>query len=145
MLKNKIIILISCFILLLTVSLLVYLNYGDTLTHDKTKDKAGMLVKKFIPKYVLSGNESKYSIKINLDANGKFSIDTTTRIKNTSSDSWDKLIFYFIPNMFTKNNSPQLRHPATIHLNQILVNGKTNDYHLAKDTLSIPLNAKLKP
>lgn len=100
---------------------------------------------KFVPKSVPSGNKSEYAINLALKSGGRFHVDSTVRVTNTSSDTWNKLIFYFIPNMFTKENSPNLVNPATNHFNKVTVNGKSSNYSLVKDALSIPLNKKLKP
>lgn len=99
----------------------------------------------FTPKTKHPGNESEYEIDLKLHSDGSFYIQSTVNIKNTSPDMWDKLVFYFIPNMFTEENSPELSVPATHQFNQIEVNGKTNDFQLNEDTLRIPLSENLYP
>lgn len=99
----------------------------------------------FSPKSKPPGNESEYDIDLKLQSDGSFYIQSSVNIKNISSDTWDELIFYFIPNMFTEVNSPELSVPATHQFNQIEVNGKASDFQLNEDTLRIPLNENLKP
>lgn len=99
----------------------------------------------FSPKGVLSGSDSHYDIKLTMNPDGKFHLESTVIVKNDSTDSWDKLVFYFIPNMFTKENSPQLEYPATIQFNNISLEGKKVEYNLDKDTLNISLAKQLVP
>jgi hypothetical protein len=99
----------------------------------------------FVPKSVPAGNQSDYTIHLSMKKNGTFHVNAMVEIKNTSSDSWDKLVFYFIPNMFTKKNDPDVDQPATNHFNTIKVNGHSNSYRLVRDKLSIPLNEKQLP
>ncbi|MET1249497.1 M1 family metallopeptidase [Sporolactobacillus sp. STCC-11] len=98
----------------------------------------------FVPKSVPAGNQSDYTIHLSMKKGGTFHVNARVEIKNTSSDSWDKLVFYFIPNMFTKKNDPSAVQPATNRFNTIKVNGLSNSYRLARDKLSIPLKTKLR-
>jgi hypothetical protein len=99
----------------------------------------------FIPKEISPGNFSEYDIKLTMGNDGKFQLESTVAIKNLSTDDWEQLIFYFIPNMFTKSVSPELEDPSTVDFHSISIDGKKADYTLEKDTLSIQLMEKLKP
>ncbi|MBE1554380.1 hypothetical protein [Sporosarcina limicola] len=80
-----------------------------------------------------------------MNKDGKFQLKSTVVIKNLSMDQWEHLIFYFIPNMFTKSVSPQLEHPSIVDFHSISINGEKADYTLEKDTLNIPLMKELEP
>jgi hypothetical protein len=101
--------------------------------------------KEFNPKGIPPGSEAKYNISFTMDVEGNFDIQSNTFVKNTSDDAWDKIIFYFIPNMFTKMNSPNFKKTAIVKIGSIKLNGKQVNYTLEKDTLTIPLGDRLKP
>ncbi|MFS0669541.1 M1 family metallopeptidase [Peribacillus frigoritolerans] len=98
----------------------------------------------FSPKGLSPGSESEYDIKMEMDVEGNFKTHSTTSIKNISTDKWEQLIFYFIPNMFTETNS-YLEKPSTVKVVSINLDGKTVKFNLEKDTLTVPLNEKLEP
>lgn len=106
-------------------------------------------LKEFSPKTMPSGNENQYDIHLKMDEDGNFQIETTVEIKNTSEDAWQELIFYFTPNIFTKESLEQLGQSldalATLKVHDILVENKSSKYALDKDTLKIPLDASLQP
>lgn len=80
-----------------------------------------------------------------MDDNEKFHIDAAIDIKNTSTEEWKQIVLYFIPNMFTKENSPSLENPALININAIYIDGQASTYSLEKDTLTLPLPSSLSP
>ncbi|YCI76439.1 M1 family metallopeptidase [Bacillus sp. R1-10] len=100
--------------------------------------------REFSPKGLSPGNESEYDINMEMDVEGNFKIHSTTSIKNISTDKWEQLMFYFIPNMFTETNS-YLEKPSTVKVESIILNGKKVKFNLKKDTLTVPLNEKLEP
>ncbi|MGK4116394.1 hypothetical protein AB0Y38_08855 [Lysinibacillus capsici] len=73
----------------------------------------------FISKGVNPGNSSDYDIKLTMDTNGNFQFELTCLIKNLSTDDWEQLTFYFIPNIFTKSVSPELENPSTVNFHNI--------------------------
>ncbi|MCM3758163.1 M1 family metallopeptidase [Sporosarcina aquimarina] len=118
-------------------------------------DKEIVLVEKnvlkedFSPQTLPSGNESRYDIHLKMETDGEFQIGTAIEIKNTSEDTWQELVFYFIPNIFTQDSSEQLGNTldasATIQVHDVLVDDKTSGFTLANDTLTIPLDAPVQP
>ncbi|MCR8854106.1 hypothetical protein [Lysinibacillus fusiformis] len=78
-----------------------------------------------------------------MDNDGKFHLESTILVKNLSTDDWEQLVFYFIPNMFTKAVSPELEQPSTVAFHNITIDGKTATYTTEKDTLNIQLQEKL--
>lgn len=99
----------------------------------------------FIPKSKPAGSEAKYKISLEMDEKGKFRVNSTSKIKNISTDHWKELVFYFIPNIFTKPNSPQLATPSYVSIKSIKVDGEKVKFNLEKDTLKIKLGQELKP
>lgn len=108
-------------------------------TSTLKQDKEG-----FSPKGLSPGSESEYDINMEMDVEGNFKIHSTTSIKNISTDEWEQLIFYFIPNMFTETNS-SLEKPSTVKVESVNLNGKAVKFNLEEDTLTVPLNEKLEP
>lgn len=113
------------------------MKFPSTLTVKQGKGE-------FSPKGLSPGSESEYDINMEMDVEGNFKIHSTTSIKNISTDKWEQLVFYFIPNMFTENNS-YLEKPSTVKVESINLDGKTVKFNLEKDTLTVPLNEKLEP
>ncbi|MGG1220725.1 M1 family metallopeptidase [Priestia endophytica] len=99
---------------------------------------------KFKPKNVPAGSDSTYEMKLTLNQEGMFHLDSSVTIKNTSGDSWENLVFYFIPNLFTKERSSHLEHPSTIQFNEVTINGEASTFELEEDTLTIPLKQELQ-
>ncbi|WP_083489205.1 M1 family metallopeptidase [Heyndrickxia shackletonii] len=99
----------------------------------------------FKPSFIKQGNESKYRINLTMNTNGVFHIESTIKIKNTSADAWNELVFYFIPNMSTKKNAPQLEYPSTINFKKVEINEKNVSFKLDKDTLKLPLSSNIQP
>lgn len=119
------------------------LGSGTNLVENNT------LKKEFVPQTVPSGNENQYDIHLKMDEDGNFQVETTVDIKNTSEDTWQELIFYFIPNIFTRESSEQLGNsmdaPATLKIHDVLVGNDSSEFTLNKDTLKIPLDAPVQP
>lgn len=103
----------------------------------------------FLSKPVPAGSDSQYDIDLKMTEDGIFHLNATVSIKNISQDSWSDLVFYFIPNIFTEETSLELQKPlkatAMVKVHNINLDGKKVDYHLDKDTLSIPLSKNLEP
>ena len=100
---------------------------------------------KFTPEVLNAGNESQYEIDFEMNEQGNFEVNSTVKIKNTSDDPWNQVVFYFIPNMFTEENSPKLKKPAVVEIKTVKVNGKNASFTLNKDTLSVQLKKELRP
>ncbi|GAB3056131.1 M1 family metallopeptidase [Virgibacillus ainsalahensis] len=103
----------------------------------------------FTPKTVPPGSDSQYDMELTMTKEGKFNVEAKVIINNTSQDSWNDLVFYFIPNIFTENTSQELNSsievPATVQLNNVILDDEQVDYNLEKDTLRIPLAKGLEP
>lgn len=106
-------------------------------------------MKEFSPQGLPSGNEAQYNIKLKMDKNGEFKTKAMVKIKNISEDSWEELVFYFIPNIFTEDTLEQLGNsmdvPATVKINSIAVEDEPAKFIMDKDTLTIPLEATVQP
>ena len=132
---------------LVSVILLFHLALENKSSTISTKE--AVILTDFSPKTVPSGHKSQYDIKLTMDKEGTFQIESTVHIKNASNDSWNQIVFYFIPNMFTQKIAEELNNPlaspSKVEITNITLNGDAAHYDLHKDTLSIPLKKELKP
>jgi hypothetical protein len=106
-------------------------------------------VTSFSPEGVPPRSDSQYDINLIMDEKGTFHVDASVVIRNISNDSWSKLVFYFIPNLFTEH-APQeikssLEEPSTVEFHEITLNDEQVKYNLSEDNLVIPLSQKLEP
>lgn len=139
--KKKIIII---FLVLICVFFVAWkLNKQDDNLESTVTKKVNR--EEFISKGINPGNSSDYDIKLTMDNNGNFQFELTGLIKNLSTDDWEQLTFYFIPNIFTKSVSPELENPSTVNFHNISIDRKKVVYTLERDTLNIQLPHKLKP
>ena len=99
----------------------------------------------FTPEEVPAGSQSNYNMKLSMDTNGLFSADISIDILNVSNEKWDELKLYFIPNMFTIENSPQLNNPSQVRIETVQIDNKEALYSLEKDTVNIPLRKSVSP
>jgi hypothetical protein len=128
-----------------TVSLLIFLGGCDQTNTKETNDDPEKKALAFNPVGIDSGSESDYDILLKMNDQELFTVDASITVKNTSPNMWKDLTFYFIPNMFTEINSPQLHKPSTVLIETINLNGTNADFSLDKDHLSVELNEKLAP
>jgi len=99
----------------------------------------------FNPQEVPAGSQSNYNMKLSMDTNGLFSADISIEILNVSNEKWDELKLYFIPNIFTSENSPQLNTPSEVRIESVQIDNKDSSYSLEKDTINIPLRTSVAP
>lgn len=137
---KKIVILIILIAVTVSIWIIGRIEMKEKLDNPTYKE-----VKDFSPKSLNPGSEAKYEITLEMNSISKFKIHSKTFIKNVSVDKWAQLVFYFIPNMFTKENSPHLAYPSTVKIESIKLNGKIATFNLEKDTLSVPLVEGLLP
>ena len=133
-------------IVLVPLITLISLGVFFTMTNRETIEiSASPDEQKFTPEVLNAGNENQYVIDFVMNEEGKFEVDSTVHIKNTSADPWNEVVFYFIPNLFTKENSPNLRKPAVVEIETVKVNGADASFTLNEDTLAVQLEDKLLP
>ncbi|NRF94546.1 hypothetical protein HQN89_26935 [Paenibacillus frigoriresistens] len=101
---------------------------------------------------VVNKNRAAYNLQLNLNENGELIVQASISVDNLSEDSWIKIVFYMIPNVFTEENKSKLAHPedyaedsAQFDMQEVLVNGQKAEFQLSMDTLSIPLKDTLNP
>ncbi|MER2120304.1 MAG: M1 family metallopeptidase [Solibacillus sp.] len=99
----------------------------------------------FNPHEEPAGSQSNYDMKLSMDNNGLFSADISINILNVSNEKWDELKLYFIPNMFTSENSPQLNTPSEVRIESVKIENQDASYSLEKDTINIPLKTSVSP
>ncbi|MEV5111265.1 M1 family metallopeptidase [Bacillus sp. LBA3-1-1.1] len=103
------------------------------------------IVKEFIPQEIKPGSKSAYNLQLEMNTDGLFNVEASISIQNQSDKDWSELLFYFIPNIFTKEYTPQMEKDATVRIKELSVNGKNTLFNLADDTLTVPLNEKISP
>lgn len=139
---------IISFVALLTLLIVVKQLLPEKTSEAKVSTE-NRTMKHFTPHTISSGSDSQYTIQLVVGKDGKFHVDTTVNIKNTSNDSWEELMFYFIPNIFTKSSMEQLdrtlKVPGTVQMNKMTVDGIPVSYVLEKDMLSAPLEKSIGP
>lgn len=103
----------------------------------------------FTPKTVTAGNHASYDLNIVMSEKEEFEVIAKVNVQNKSEDNWSELVFYFIPNIFTKKTLDSLgqsfAHPGKVTINTVEIDGETVDYSLEQDTLKIDLNNELSP
>lgn len=139
--RHKFILLV---ILIATIIPLVFFAVSKKMQNVVSTPIEATQKSKFQPKNVPAGSDSLYEMNLTLNQEGMFHLGSSVTIKNTSGDSWENLVFYFIPNLFTKERSSHLEHPATIQFNEVTINGETSTFELEEDTLTIPLKQELQ-
>lgn len=99
----------------------------------------------FNPNEVPAGSQSNYDMKLSMESNGLFSADVSIELLNVSTEKWDELKLYFIPNMFTAEYSPYLKSPSKVEIESVKIENQDASYLLEKDTLNIPLKTLVSP
>ena len=100
----------------------------------------------FAPDGVPPGSKAAYDLSLSLDLEGKFSAKANIEVENTSADTWDKLVFYMIPNVFTgAGKLTNGKQPGSLTMLDIEVGGSAVDFTLAGDTLELRLPNKMAP
>ncbi len=132
-------------IIVLLLILIISIWTGTRMANRETSEASSNENKPpFTPTVLSAGNENQYSIDLEMNEQGIFQIDSTVTVKNTSDDQWNQVVFYFIPNMFTKENS-YLETPSIVDITSIKVNGTSASFTLEEDTLTVPLETALLP
>ncbi len=100
----------------------------------------------FTAKPIADGSKGSYDLKFEMSPEGKFTAEAKITVENRSKDEWDQLIFYFLPNAFTKENKPPFfEDAAEVKIRDVKLDGVKVKYQLTGDTLAIPLAEKLAP
>lgn len=100
----------------------------------------------FTPHPVKNGNKSVYTLDLRMDQEGEFTVKAEIDVVNLSGETWDQLVFYMIPNVFTQRTSPDLfREDAAFKLGEVKLDGVKAAPKLEGDTLTVPLKPGLAP
>jgi hypothetical protein len=114
-------------------------------TPPKQEKAAGDLTG-FAPEPVPEGSKASYQLSFRMDKSGRFAAKADIQVENLSKDNWDQLVFYFIPNVFTKQNKPEaVKGTADVSIDKVELDQKQAAYQLSSDTLAIPLDKKMAP
>lgn len=106
---------------------------------------AGCNKNDFNPEVIAPGTESDYDLSFEMDEKGRFTVDAKINIKNISNESWEELVFYFIPNIFTRESNTRALKPAELTIDNVTINDEKVDYNLEQDRFTIPLNEEMTP
>ncbi|WP_442602910.1 FtsX-like permease family protein [Paenibacillus sp. KN14-4R] len=114
------------------------------LIKENTEMTIGEL-KNFQPQPIPNGNKAAYDLSLEMEQSGRFHVKATIDVTNVSSNSWDKLVFYMIPNMFTAQNKTVANlGEAELRIKEVRVNGAQVTYDLHLDTLAIPVSTPVR-
>jgi hypothetical protein len=90
-------------------------------------------------------SRAEYDLSIKMNDEGLFQTEAVIEVKNLSSNSWNELVFYFIPNVFQKGHQfDSIKGFSTVKVKAVKIDGKKVDFHLKNDTLTIPLTKKME-
>ncbi|WP_238535187.1 M1 family metallopeptidase [Fictibacillus macauensis] len=117
--------------------------YAFAPTYDPLPTKGEQ--QSFEAKGVPPGSKATYDLQVTMHKNHTFSAQATIHVTNTSNDTWNDLQLYFIPNMFTKENAPDLTTPGSAAIQKMTLQHQNTSYTLKKDQLIIPLRKPLSP
>ncbi|WP_103108344.1 FtsX-like permease family protein [Brevibacillus reuszeri] len=112
-----------------------------------SKEEAGLgNLTGFVPQPIPDGSKANYDLSLHMKPNGSFVAEATIQVENRSADTWDSVVFYFIPNVFTKENKPgSIKGDADVRIINVELNQEQAKYHLTYDTLELPLENKMAP
>lgn len=91
----------------------------------------------FSPKGVPAGSNTTYNINLKMNSSEMFEVEADIGIINDSKDTWNELIFYLIPNIFTEKGT------GTLNIREIKIGGEKAKYALNEDNLKIQLESGL--
>lgn len=98
----------------------------------------------FTPKAIQNESQAVYDLNLKMEKNGDFQIVSKAAVKNLSQQGWSEIPFYFIPNVFSKENHP-VKQAGDITKLSITVNKKKADYQLGRDQIQVNLQKPLEP
>lgn len=67
----------------------------------------------FSPKGVPAGSDASYNINLKMNTSEMFEVKANIDIVNDSKDTWNELLFYLIPNIFSD------KAPQTLKIHEI--------------------------
>ncbi|MCC5801002.1 FtsX-like permease family protein [Rossellomorea vietnamensis] len=95
---------------------------------------------------VSPGATGDYTMKIKLDKEKNWSVETDIRVTNHSEEAFRDIGFYFIPNAFTEKNKPDfVKGHAETSIHTINSTGENLQYTLNGNKLLVDLDEKLQP
>ncbi|WP_169803196.1 hypothetical protein [Neobacillus novalis] len=131
----------------LFIDLRIY--YNPTLKSNKKAQQPAIQLPKFIsaigtfaPQTSTNQNKAAYELNVELDDSKTFQVKSAITVNNLSSDIWNELVFYFIPNAFTKENKPErMTSASTVSIKRVAINGESTPFDLKNDILLLkPVN-----
>lgn len=121
-------------------------NYPKSKPRNETLTDGFEELSSFKVNPISNGNKASYHLDTNLDTLGTFSNKAEIKIKNISEKEWQELVFYFIPNAFTKENKPtHIKGESEVSIQSVKVEDKEVAHGLDVDTLYLILPESIKP
>jgi ABC-type dipeptide/oligopeptide/nickel transport system permease subunit len=121
------------------IFILIFIGVGSYFYSIISADNGAKTTSK--AKAVKNNNSASYELLVKMNQDGEFNTTAKINIKNLSDKPWSELVFYFIPNAFSKGHSIEtVEGYAEIDIEEIRVNGKKVNYSLENDTLKIHLD-----
>lgn len=100
----------------------------------------------FKPNPIMNENKATYNLDLTMVSNGEFKATAEVRVENNSKDTWNEIVFYFIPNAFTLENKPEfIENAAEVSIDELKVDGEKINFILEHDTLYLPVTMGFKP
>lgn len=142
------IVLSSLFFLLITVFTAIHVIGRGITTQPIYTDTADVTqkIKEEPSTQITNENRAEYHLQLTMNEQKTFSVDAKITVSNLSSDDWNQLVFYMIPNVFTqKDDLKVFKADAYFSIEKVLVNGIVAEYSLVGDTLQVSLSGQLHP
>ncbi|MCR8643455.1 M1 family metallopeptidase [Paenibacillus sp. N1-5-1-14] len=153
---SKKVMLLAAIATLIVVAGILWLNTQKNTTTALTALTSGQLefesdptssaiLSGFTAKSVVNGSKANYDLVLKMNEKSEFTAKAKVTATNVSKDSWDKLVFYVIPNVFAEPNNKMFRDDAKFAIQAIKIADKQVKYTMQDDTLTVPLQSKLSP
>lgn len=95
---------------------------------------------------IMNENKAIYNLDVKMDAAGNFTATADIIVKNNSKDTWNEIVFYFIPNAFIEKNKPDiLENAGVVSIESLWLDKEEVDYKLDHDTLYLPVKKGFEP
>ena len=100
----------------------------------------------FNPDPIMNENKATYILDLTMVSTGEFKATAEVRVENISTDTWNEIVFYFIPNAFTTENKPEfMESAAEVSIEELKIDGENANFILEHDTLYLPVEMGFKP
>lgn len=93
-----------------------------------------------------SESKASYHLQLKMDQSGLFNVTADIEVENLSQDSWNEVLFDFVPNAFTEENKPEyMEDSSELSVQSVLLDGVEIPYELQNNFFYVELPTDLKP